>query len=1458
MGTRGPRSVVASGVVVPEWAVVTGASTIADTVSVGVPAGAINAQGSQEDSVGQVSSPFPSRPNSNAKSGRPSAVRNPPHLPTDSASGARQGGSAKGVDPHSSDKGVAAPSHKNSCEVKTIRATGTGGGNSPLSSLRQHSYKSAIPEMPVAWQYAAGIKSSSTLSSTDSSCCGLVRSRDGTSLGRVPLCTLAWWRALAHGFGLELKKVGEVVRSRPVVLLPGLVVLGVVLGLGLWALVAASDSETRFRHESALKIAQDKAMYIQTELDKTFMPAYVVSATVQQNPEYYPTQPSNLRQLYPNAWYLMNSNFDKMSKDLIALVQAGSVRTVSSIPHGVIRTMYPLNGTTTADDRNWGAIGKNWLNDAVNAAFVKLSLSSRNLTIIGPYNLTQGGIGIVGMQAIFVPGTQNDTFGIPPGPDNVSGPTSSIPGMMNLTWQPSYAEAPKFWGLCTVLISWDALRDNVTHLQDLESQGYSYVLTRPQTNGTDLAVDWSSDIDPPRPPGFNETIAGKRPLIYYDLPAVLQEPVVVSVVLPNVKWTLYVGRTDGWVPSWRAPLIVMVVIVSLILSLLVFAVLVSRVQQRRLFRDVVEAAGQLANTSRTLEEEKNRMQALLARHYDLIDLLEGGGGAIAASIAGGGGGGAGGGDDGGGTRLDILRQKMLLTGTSVRREQLGEAEQITILEKLGEGTFGKVYRGLWRGTEVAIKTIVLPANMSGKEKREKMAVMEAAISSSLAHPNIVQTYTYHIRPLRDSSAAQMPAAVQQQQQHLLPPTTPGSSHMPSSRAGGGTAGGTTAGDTAGGGGTTAAAGGPAAGGGSSSAVAPAAVLAAGAGGGKGVVGAIGATGTTQMLAGQGAIIVGSPDSSISITATTSASAAAAATTAVNSAGNNATASNNNNNNNNSNNKSNGSNGTPPSAAGTGSGGGAGSGGGGAPPAKSGGKSPTPPTSQPQQLSQPPPSNRGVSMDQPAGATGSIHSYEVQLVLEFCDKGCLREALDAGAFFSQQGLNYPAILDTAADVAKAMLHLHCNDVLHSDLKATNVMLKSAGSETGRGVVAKVADFGLSVRLDHTATHVSHTFQGSLTHMAPEVMLEGHISRAADVFAFGITMWEIFTSGHPYRGTPGALLGHQTSREGRRPVFPPGTPLDYRQLAERCWAAEASKRPTFTEILESLTRMRADIPGPTPPLQPVAPLHKKMQAALQQQQQQQQAGGQQQGMLQGMQQPQQQVAGQAGGVACSDDALSGLNGIIIGTGSVAASTDGVGSGINGLMYGNGGGGGSSTANASTGTSMGGGAVVPLPKLQGGPASIQVGSRFLSLSAAMHSADAHSLRGSGAAAASSASLGGLNSLGSLGLGLGGIPGVLETIVEEAATSTHTATDNTVSNNNTAATTTMTAAITASASAGTTMVTAASAAVLEGSAEAAQASSCGPVTAPAPMVMMTAAAVEGGGKGGQDVAEVRRERGE
>jgi hypothetical protein len=44
-------------------------------------------------------------------------------------------------------------------------------------------------------------------------------------------------------------------------------------------------------------------------------------------------------------------------------------------------------------------------------------------------------------------------------------------------------------------------------------------------------------------------------------------------------------------------------------------------------------------------------------------------------------------------------------------------------------TFTQVYKGLWRGTTVAVKTMVLPANMTGAEKREKMVRARTCVST---------------------------------------------------------------------------------------------------------------------------------------------------------------------------------------------------------------------------------------------------------------------------------------------------------------------------------------------------------------------------------------------------------------------------------------------------------------------------------------------------------------------------------------------------------------------------------------------------------------------------------------------------------------------------------------------------------------------------------------------------------
>ncbi|MEW5300970.1 MAG: hypothetical protein WDW36_003856 [Sanguina aurantia] len=267
---------------------------------------------------------------------------------------------------------------------------------------------------------------------------------------------------------------------------------------------------------------------------------------------------------------------------------------------------------------------------------------------------------------------------------------------------------------------------------------------------------------------------------------------------------------------------------------------------------------------------------------------------------------------------------------------------------------------------------------------------------------------------------------------------------------------------------------------------------------------------------------------------------------------------------------------------------------------------------------------------------AVSAWEVLLVFELCDRGSLRTALDAGLFnpaaqhaaaadvalartagtgaagggqgaaaaaatgspgdtHSQQhstpAVDYAGVLSTALDVARGLTHLHAESILHGDLKASNILLKSvrgggarragrpqpgggAGSlGDNRGFIAKVSDFGLSTKIDASATHISMKAggQGTLTHLAPEALLEGTLSRASDVYAYGILMWELYTGRMAFLGVPPALLGHEVAAAGLRPSFPASCPLAYQLLACRCWESDVDIRPTFEEVLLELQRL-----------------------------------------------------------------------------------------------------------------------------------------------------------------------------------------------------------------------------------------------------------------------------------------------
>lgn len=147
-----------------------------------------------------------------------------------------------------------------------------------------------------------------------------------------------------------------------------------------------------------------------------------------------------------------------------------------------------------------------------------------------------------------------------------------------------------------------------------------------------------------------------------------------------------------------------------------------------------------------------------------------------------------------------------------------------------------------------------------------------------------------------------------------------------------------------------------------------------------------------------------------------------------------------------------------------------------------------------------------------------------MVLEYCDRGCLQDAVDRG--FLLEGPAGPVstlkLLATAAEIAAGMLHLHSQGIVHGDLSGFNVLLSSADPSAAvgqRGFVAKVADFGLSRTLTHGSKVVTKTYE-TITHMPPEMLEHGICSKAADVYSFGVLLFQMAASSRAWAG-----LSHQ---------------------------------------------------------------------------------------------------------------------------------------------------------------------------------------------------------------------------------------------------------------------------------------------------------------------------------------------
>lgn len=109
------------------------------------------------------------------------------------------------------------------------------------------------------------------------------------------------------------------------------------------------------------------------------------------------------------------------------------------------------------------------------------------------------------------------------------------------------------------------------------------------------------------------------------------------------------------------------------------------------------------------------------------------------------------------TSLGVLDTKDASVKTylmgQINGERLGISDDaVEITEQIASGGYGVVYKGTWKSLPVAIKTVIFQDVAEGAGKDKQRAIFEAAISSSIAHRNVVQTYTYSFKQLQTSNA----------------------------------------------------------------------------------------------------------------------------------------------------------------------------------------------------------------------------------------------------------------------------------------------------------------------------------------------------------------------------------------------------------------------------------------------------------------------------------------------------------------------------------------------------------------------------------------------------------------------------------------------------------------------------------------------------------------------------------
>ncbi|MFN8456542.1 MAG: serine/threonine-protein kinase, partial [Anaerolineae bacterium] len=196
----------------------------------------------------------------------------------------------------------------------------------------------------------------------------------------------------------------------------------------------------------------------------------------------------------------------------------------------------------------------------------------------------------------------------------------------------------------------------------------------------------------------------------------------------------------------------------------------------------------------------------------------------------------------------------------------------------------------------------------------------------------------------------------------------------------------------------------------------------------------------------------------------------------------------------------------------------------------------------------------------------IHDKYSYIVMRYVENSTTLDEL------IHNGTPLERLIDYIVQVADALHYAHEQDIVHRDVKPSNILID--------GKWALLSDFGL-VKMGQSSSHLTQTGTGLGTpaYMAPEQASGLKVDRRADIYALGIILHRILTGTVPHDApTPFAILVKRSTE----PVPPlrqmkPDIPESVEHVVLRSLAKEPDARySTATDFAQALAKAKSD-PG-----------------------------------------------------------------------------------------------------------------------------------------------------------------------------------------------------------------------------------------------------------------------------------------